>query len=673
MHGRGYHGDTLPAPSGWRICALYRLAWLAWSVLLGNSVAVFVITALFGRVPLLQILQGRSSVLLLAAVVFAVSGWWLAYGLLLERRTTDLAVRSAVFPALPLMLGTAIPMLAVYLSDAANHYFYYSMVSPSQAGVLSLLLLLLMATLLLQIAELHRTSCGSYLPALRVALDSARQPFIFVILMSIGLLQSLSYLNLLGNDFLRYWTVADALSSGAGYAATLTSPLYVQGGMTQQIVDLPLFPVLLAASFTFLGHTVAAAYVPVLLANVALPPLMYLLVFEVVPSRVVALSLTSLVVLFPPMRFYVLNWPLPDSLFLTLLLASCWLLVKILKDDRGLAIWLEFGLLSAAVALARPEGVAYAAVNMVVAVSASTAWTRRSIALASMLLPVAVFSLVLMISLGTPWPRSLAGTMGLQNIAANWQMLSSTTLTFFASAIRVSASELVAFSGLLLLLGLVGSWPWLYRPRRVAVLMLPAWLNLLSVAMVDQRVSGVFLWYDFFRHISYPLPLILIAATLAVRSAFSSIGHAGIQRASLAALNLFLILGVLWNIHFLIKPNLTFGPDAGNLIGAERIDFVDIVTHPMELPRIQFELADGHAVPVTTGPFLSRYPDVVLEFYAPFDPIPISSAVAYQLGTLYLFLAALLLVAVPTRLRAGAESTVAPASAALRRQPEAAR
>jgi hypothetical protein len=621
--------------------------WLVWTLFLGASLALLAISVLFGRVPLPEIARSWSASLIVATVVLIVMTWWMIYARLLEQHLSGPALRAALLPAVPLILGAVIPVLGIYASDAINHFFYYNAVYPNQARAVPLVAIVLLAVLLLQLAELERGRGLPYGAALTAAAERVQMPVLFLLLAMMGTLQSLAYLSVPGNDFLRYWAIADGISSGAGYPAARLGQFYFEGGMTQYVIDLPLYPMALAASFALFGHTVAAAYLPVIAANAILPVVTYLLFFEVTGRRVAAVSITALVLLFPPMRYYVLNWPLPDALFLAVLMAHCWLFVRIVTGYRGKAIWLLFGLLGAAVVLARPEGIAYAGVCIAAAVSIRAGWARRVLALAAFLLPVGLFSLVLLATFGTPWPRNWVGSMKVENLAGNWSMLSTTTLEFFASSMRLSVPLVVAGSMVLLVLSILGVWSLVRSEWRVAALAVPAWANLLLVAMVDPRVSGVFLWYDFFRHISYPLPLIMLAAWVAVELCMAWIGPPGARRGAEAALNVLLVLGVLWNIHFLTKPNLTFGPDAGNLIGADRVDYADLVRHPYELPPIQFEVVDGHRIPDMQSSGLASFPGPILEFYRPFDPVAGSTGVPYQAGSMYAYLAVVALLLLP--------------------------
>lgn len=253
-----------------------------------------------------------------------------------------------------------------------------------------------------------------------------------------------------------------------------------------------------------------------------------------------------------------------------------------------------------------------------------------------------------------PWPSNWMGTLGVQNVIANWTVLSGGQLQTFAYQARLSMGDLLCYSALLVVAGLVGSLLPLHHRRWLAVLFLPAWLNLFSVLVVDPRVSGARLWYDFFRHISYPLPLTTLAAVVAVEALLGTVRDRLLKGTGHAALNILLLLVVLWNVNLLSKPNLSFGEGAGNLIGGGggRLHLIDIVQHPIDLPVFSLETVDGYHVVTAWRNTLWGYPDYLGDFFAGFDAIRATTGTAYQTGSLFLYLAALVMATLPACLRA---------------------
>lgn len=614
------------------------IAWSGWSVAVALSFAAMANSLAFGRIPLQALVMAWPTSATLMTLSAAATVWWLGYGLLLLRAKGGLTSADALIPGAPLVLGATLPLVLIYLSDQANHYFYYWMIDLAQARSLALLSLLIMACIVLQWTRIRAVAERSSGRSLQQVVAEVAEPLSLVALLEIGLLQSASYLGHLGNDFLRYWAIADAFLAGAGYPAVPTDTSYVEAGMTSYIVDLPLFSVLLAASFRLFGHVAAACYVPIVLPGLLLPLVTYLLFREVLGNRPVAYSLAVFAVTFPPLRFYTLNWTVPDALFITFLMAAAWLLAMLIRRKGGAWTWGLLGLAVACVALSRPEGVAYASVYGVVAGLQRASMRRKLAAAVAFFLPVGLFSLIMLSAYGYPWPRSLAGTMRPSGILANWQVLERGTLEYFASAIRLSVPELLAWSAVLAVLALVGCWPGLHKRPWMAAIIAPAWINLAAVLMVDPRVSGARLWHDFFRHISYPLPLLFLGAGVALLSVTRLSCRRSDRMLLLLAVNLILLFAVLWNVHLLSKPSWSFGADAGNLLGAGRVNLADIVLNRYELPTLGFANSGGHPAASTPAEFIHRYPDQINEFFSQYDAVRRTSGTPYQSGTLLLYL-----------------------------------
>lgn len=342
------------------------IAWTGWSALLGCSIALLISTVLFGRLPISHLASAWPRSVTLAGASVAVTGWWLAYAWVLRLRRGQLRLRDAIIPSLPLFVVVTVPVIAIYSSDVVHHYFYFYMVYLNQPKPLTLLLVLLVSSAVLQVTQLASARV-SFPLALSLALGRVGEHFTLLLLLALGILQSSAYLGRLYDDFfLRYWPVADALSTGVPYPAAVVAglwqPFFVEGGLARYLIDLPLYPALVAGSFAVFGHTTVGAFVPTIVSNALLPPTMYLLFRELIRSRALALSMVALVTLFPPFRFYALNLTFPDPTFFTLLMATCWLFVKVVKGESRTMVWALFGLSSAAITLTRPEGIAYAGI-----------------------------------------------------------------------------------------------------------------------------------------------------------------------------------------------------------------------------------------------------------------------------------------------------------------------
>lgn len=630
---------------GGRIGTLF--AWAGWSVLLGTVMSVAVTVLLFGRVPLLPLAASfpRSPSMLLTFALTA--GWWLLYGHLVMNACGRARLALAVLPSLPLLALLVAGLMSVYLSDTVNHQFYYSMVYLNQPKSLTILLLLVCATIAMQSIALEFEKGRGLSPAIRVTVERLRDPFIAVFFIAIGVLQAIVYLEQPAMDFPRYWIIADAMVQGAPYPVADGGEAFAAGGRSLYLIDLPVYPMLLVASFAALGHTTLAAYLPLVIPNAALPLLTYLVARELVRNRAVAACLAGLIVLFPPLRFYTLNWFVQDSLFLAMLMLCILLAIRIARGERRPAVWLAFGLLDAAVVLTRPEGIAYGFFLALIMMSAPQKLLPKAATAAAILVPMALFSLTTLTTFGTPWAESYGGTLKVQNLATNLPVLVDNM--YFTDAIKLDGSQLTVIWSVLVLLAVLGSTPFFYRPRRLVLFMAPAWINLAAIYMADPRVSGARLWFDFFRHMSYALPFLVLAAGAVLTTVCRSIPGNAARGVATGALVILLTAGVFWNLHYLAEPIPAFGPTAGNLLSQPRVNFVDVMANPMDIPVVSFERVERHSRPLFPAEFMASYPDPIMKFYDRFDAGKQMSGGAYQTGTMLAFLAALLLAIVPAR------------------------
>ena len=127
-----------------------------------------------------------------------------------------------------------------------------------------------------------------------------------------GLLQAASFVHLTVDDFSRYWTIADTLAAGGGYQVWTASAGTAQGGGSGYWADLPVLPLLMLVSFALFGHTLTAAHVPLLLANIALPFVLYALYLRLTGHRLWAFVGTALILFLPFFQIYTLGASEPD-------------------------------------------------------------------------------------------------------------------------------------------------------------------------------------------------------------------------------------------------------------------------------------------------------------------------------------------------------------------------
>jgi hypothetical protein len=147
------------------------------------------------------------------------------------------------------------------------------------------------------------------------------------------------------------------------------------------------FPLLVAASFGVAGPFYHSAQIPIVLANVALPLLLFLAFRALVGRDDVALMAALATVLFPPFQIHLLGAAEPDAVFVVELVAAMWLLARIgrVQGFRG-RDHAALGSVLLLMALTRPEGLVYAAM------------TKAKIAATAVRAPV--FSVIARLSVG---------------------------------------------------------------------------------------------------------------------------------------------------------------------------------------------------------------------------------------------------------------------------------
>ena len=409
---------------------------------------------------------------------------------------------------LPLIIPTGLAVL-VYSSDTIHH----SLMSWNRARVLGgaiMLGVLALIWLAQRAARRHaERPAEAWLAVLAVAAPLVIGASLFVQ----GLLQATSFVHLAVDDFVRYWTIADSLAAGGGYPVWEASAGTAQGGGSGYWTDLPLLPLLLVVSFALFGHTLTAAHVPLLLANIALPFVLYALYLRLTGHRLWAFVGTSLILFLPFIQIYTLGASEPDPVLIVLLAALVWRVLVLAQSNTAVPPeklrWhgLALGLLVAATALVRPEGSLYAV--LVPAGLLFNQHARRALwwALAPAIVLVGGFAAALWPAVQRPWPQ-VPRELELANIPENLQ-LAHEPLAHAAQNLHLSEPMLLAVLALLLAVAVFGAIS-LIRAHPaliglpIALLVHGAFLLLLdpfSLRTADPP--------EFLRHISYAWPLLL--------------------------------------------------------------------------------------------------------------------------------------------------------------------
>ncbi|MHB1162776.1 MAG: glycosyltransferase family 39 protein, partial [Chloroflexota bacterium] len=255
-----------------------------------------------------------------------------------------------------------------------------------------------------------------------------------LILGFVGLLQGTSFITVLGDDYSRYWTIADALAGGWGYPVSEVAPVYQAGGMSRYLVDLPALPLAMMLSFSIIGHNVLAAMMPPLIAGSLFCLVAYLALRELTGHVGLSYVVAAGLAMFPLFTFYVLRAAEPDGMFVTLLVALAFLALRADKRPGSRWTWGGLGLVAGAVALTRPEGIMYSGVTL--ATLALAHRTSHGYRLAAILWGciVALFSITMLLSFGVPWPSSFVGTVQPEHVIRNLEGLETWGIPRYADA-----------------------------------------------------------------------------------------------------------------------------------------------------------------------------------------------------------------------------------------------
>jgi hypothetical protein len=408
---------------------------------------------------------------------------------------------------MPAAAFSAAVLAVLYASDSAHHQWVFT---PSPKA------------LALSIGALLVWYAGTARPPVVPALGAT------------GVLHALSFSQVATDDLIRYWGIADGLVAGAGYSVTAGVP----GSVEFYLVDLPSFPIALVGSFALFGHRYAAAHVPLVVANAALPFLYYALARAVGASRLRALALTLLLISFPQYQVYTLGGSQPDPLWAALVAGMLLAAVR--------RAWIALGLCAAAVVLTRPEGVVYAAL-----VFAGLFWTYRRrpkgvlVAAALAAPPVLAFAVALYAQFGIVWAATgWTNVASLRYVLPNLEIVVRSNLPHYAEVLALPARAVsgAALAGLVIAVALWGTmrlwrtWPALSGvPFAIAA-------NLLIILTSPTDLGADRLGpATFFRHASVCMPaLVPLLALGAPRLSFPRVAIAAPAIAVLA-----------WQLHVL--------------------------------------------------------------------------------------------------------------------------
>lgn len=575
--------------------------------------------------------------LIWAVATGALSGWlWWDVRSSNDARPWTIAARW-----LPLAIPTALVVL-VYSSDTLHHFLLSWNRARIVCGALALsaLVLIWMAQRASrQVAEARR---DAWLASLAVA-----APLVLgASLLAQGVLQAASYTHLAVDDFGRYWAIADSLAAGNGYPVWEAKAGTAQGGGSGYWTDLPVLPVLLIASFALFGHTLTAAHVPLLLANLALPFVLFALYRQLTGDRLWAFAGAALILFLPFLQIYTLGASEPDPILVVLVSALLWRVVVLARtgaamDSRGLRRQgLALGLLAAATALVRPEGLVYVA--LVPAGLVLQQGSRRALwwALVPAAVPIVGFAAAMWPSVERPWPQ-VPRELDLANIPTNLR-IAEKPLAHAAQHLHLSETLLLVLTVLLTAVAVLGAAS-LVRAHRALVgwpiALLAHGALLLLLDPFSLRTGDP---TEFLRHISYAWPL-LLGLMLPICSKLRGVpGAMSIAGAALLASAFAYLTATAEEVCAFGYLSAT--PEAGCAsLGRGSLLRSDIYLLWTDLLRVRYELPKG--LDETT---FHVFRDDLFATYQPYDLHGTDYGFDYQLASWLAFIAALPFVAART-------------------------
>lgn len=606
---------------------------LVFALSLSLVLTIFVL----GRAHPLHATKGWLATLAALFLVSAIPQVVLAFrvaGLPAEKQAG--AVRPSLILLTSLTLAAMLLIGGLYGSDDfhSSYTTYQTFRNVFMAGLIALLY----AAFQTQCAALDRgCGSGSLLSNLRRRMAHPASLVTAAIAVAIGLLTATAFITVIGDDYARYWTIADALAGGWGYPASEVGTSYQAGGMSSYLVDLPGLPLLMLASFALFGHTVLAAMLPVL-ATVSLFTLASFLAFrEVTLNAAVSFVGSVALTLFPLLTFYVLRAGEPDGMFVTLLMAMAALAVKCDRSPRCRLTWLALGLVSALVALTRPEGIMYAGVTFLTLALTNHGHRGYWLGTAALCSLLGTFSVTMLLTFGIPWPTTFAGTVQPRHIAQNLDGFLYWGLPRYAEALGLPQPALLVLSAGFVALFLAGAGRLARRqPQLLFLALLPA-LNIVTFLLVSPALTRPQFPYDFFRRASYGLPFMAIVVSYPVAQGLCRLKTQKVGQA-LAALLLIVSIGVVaYEGKLGAKPEAVHQGGTQILTSGLYLMATDLLSNPYPLPVMPFEM-DGRAVMVAESFDYTGFRTELTGFFTPMDLHGSHRAMDYVWTSLALFL-----------------------------------
>ena len=563
---------------------------------------------------------------------------WSTRSTLVESADKGIEISSRLWAAtLPFLAAFLILTLLLVRFDLSNRISpYISTIQPfpTLAAASGLLLVWLLKLL---IADLRRLE--DYV-ARHDAMSSAANVAIPTAFLLIGVLQASVYLFPIGNAFLRFWAIADAIGSGLHYPVTLTESASIAAGSPPFVYDLPLFPLLMKGAFILFGHNSTAAHMPAAVADALFPLSLYLLIARATRSRVTAVLFSALTSLFPYFRFWVLNLPDPDPFLLTSACFAAYLYLRALDSPRSATIWTIAGLAGGILSLARPEGILYAGclgLGLLISRPKIKQFGLYTLSLAIFLVPTIA---MWVLNFGFLWPQNYNDTLGLDYPARNYAILRDTgALGFYQRGLDVSPQLALGLLLLFVACILCGMIAMLAKDRRLLAFAVPGLGNTVMIFFANPAIPNTLQFADFFRHDSFGIPFLMATSAFGLHLAWRRLASRPRLKIIGQICFVLLIAAVIREGDKLANPTATHRPGMGQvLLTYPYLSMETIFEHPFTLPNMTY-YRDGNVT--VAKPTSIAWPDDAVAFFKPLDMAFDSRARPFGYTSVIVFLIAL--------------------------------
>lgn len=526
-----------------------------------------------------------------------------------------------------------------YLSDNFNHEFTVEPAVRSASAIGAALLVYL-------VHQLQSALLTSQYPGRQFGLALIRQmrqqgrlvaPLASAM---IGLLVGTSYITVVGDDYARYWTIADALTSGWGYPVSEVGPQYVSGGLSPYLIDLPALPVAMIVSFGLLGHNVLGAMAPAILGSSLFGLMAYLALKELTGRVLIGFVGAAAISTFPFLSFYVIRSGEPDGIFLTLLMAMAYLGIRCYNHPANRWSWPAFGLFASLAALTRPEGVAYLGIPFLFLGARYWRSTGYWVAAGVAGLLLAPFVLAMLTTFGTPWPTSFAGTVRPEHALQNLEGFFTWGLPRYSAALAIPEPILLLLAGIITAFYIVGTTQ---LARRAPGLLFLALLPAVSIAMfllASPALTRPQIPYDFFRRASYGLPYLAMVALYPVARSLTGSLRLESKRLIVALLVIVSVLAISHQVRLWAEPEEIYPLKTQILTSGIYVLATDLQGNRYEMPTLPFEKRQGKTMVATSFDYMS-FRDGLNGSFKPVDLHGSNRGRGYATAALAIFLVGL--------------------------------